>query len=295
VSAINNLQELVLWDYPIPYASIPNIIAQTQIEFPTGNLKCTDNLCLAVCSCDGILCFTTVSGGESAILWNPSIRRFNILPPLKFSSFGGCFYSFGYDSFIDNYKVVAVSFYADFLKVNVHTFGTDYWRRTHDLPYSNVIRQPGVIVNGSVHWLLYDVFWSIVSLDLEKDSYQNLLLPDKVEIVGSTLELLRDCLCIFTNSSEFFDVWVLKDYENQESWTKLYHIPCKEYIDIYPDTNAIYVSEDDQVLMYFRKFMELTLAVYDSKNDTLNIPMFGNICPWLDPKVYVESLISPCS
>ncbi|KAK2423466.1 F-box/kelch-repeat protein [Trifolium repens] len=200
VGAINNLQELVLWDFPIPYASIPNIITQTQIEFPTGNLKCTDNLCLAVCSCDGILCFTTVSGGESAILWNPSIRRFNILPPLKFSSFGRCFYSFGYDRFIDNYKVVAVSFYADFLKVNIHTMGADYWRMNQDLPYSNVIRQPGVIVNGS-----------------------------------------------------------------------------------------------DQVLMYFKKFMELTLAVYDSKNDTLNIPMFPNICPWLDPKVYVESLISPCS
>jgi hypothetical protein len=83
--------------------------------------------------------------------------------------------------------------------------------------------------------LIYDVFWSIVSLGLEKDSYQNLLLPDKVEIDGSTLGLLRDCLCIFTNSYEFLDVWVLKDYGNQESWTKLYHIPCKEYSDIYAD------------------------------------------------------------
>jgi F-box interacting protein len=267
VSTINDLHELVLWDSPILSASNPNIITQTQIKFPTNNLKCTDNLCLAVCSCDGILCFTTVSGGESAILWNPSIRRLKILPPLKFSSVGPCSYSFGYDRFIDNYKVVAVSFFANFLKVNVHTLGTDYWRMTQDLPYSNVIRQPGVIVNGSVHWLVYDVFWSIVSFDLAKDSYQNLLLPDKVEIVGSTLGLLRDCLCIFTNSFEFLDVWVLKNYGNKKSWTKLYRIPCKEYSDIYDDTKAIYISEDDQVLIYFRKFMELTLTVYDSKND----------------------------
>jgi F-box interacting protein len=122
-------------------------------------------------------------------------------------------------------------------------------------------------VNGLVHWLVYDVFWSIVSFDLAKDSYQNLLLPDKVEIVGSTLGLLRDCLCIFTNSFEFLDVWVLKNYGNKKSWTKLYRIPCKEYSDIYDDTKAIYISEDDQVLIYFRKFMELTLTVYDSKND----------------------------
>jgi F-box interacting protein len=122
-------------------------------------------------------------------------------------------------------------------------------------------------VNGLVHWLVYDVFWSIVSFDLEKDSYQNLLLPDKVEIDGSTFGLLRDCLCIFTNSFEFLDVWVLKNYGNKKSWTKLYRIPCKEYSDIYDDTKAIYISEDDQVLIYFRKFMELTLTVYDSKND----------------------------
>jgi hypothetical protein len=43
-----------------------------------------------------------------AILWNPSIRKFKILPPLDMDKQLLSEYSFGYNPSINNYKIVAI-------------------------------------------------------------------------------------------------------------------------------------------------------------------------------------------
>ena len=63
----------------------------------------------------------------------------------------------------------------------------------------------------------------ILSLDLEKESYQQLLLPD-FENGSWTLGVVRDCLCVFATSDMFWDVWIMKEYGNEKSWTKLYFL-----------------------------------------------------------------------
>jgi len=89
----------------------------------------------------------------------------------------------------------------------------------------------------------------------------------------------------------------MKEYGNIESWTKLYSVPFLRNWGIYPYPMAFYISEDDQVLIDFYELTssKLTLAVYDSKNGTVKIPEIQNTNGWMDPEVYVESLISPCS
>ncbi|RHN65280.1 putative F-box associated interaction domain-containing protein [Medicago truncatula] len=152
---------------------------------------------------------------------------------------------------------------------------------------------PGVFVSGTINWLTYDASSSlhvIVSLDLENESYQNLLKPDTKKdywILGK----LRNCLCIFTGSKidMLVDVWIMKEYGNTKPWTKLYTVPYMG--DQVSSSKALYISEDGKVLMGFQEL----LFVYDSENGTFNMPGFQNISGWLDPEVYVESLISPCS
>ena len=163
------------------------------------------------------------------------------MPPLENPREGYPFYaSFGHVHFIDNYKVIVVS---DKNKVSVYTLGTSYWIRIEDIPYSHCIFGPGVFVSGNVNWLASDDS-SILSLDLEKESYQQLLLPNSENNLR-LLDVLRDCLCIFASSDLFLDVWIMKEYGKQESWTKLYSVPnmldrdCKAY-------KALYISEDDQ-------------------------------------------------
>jgi F-box interacting protein len=205
-------------------------------------------------------------------------------------------YSFGYDHFIDNYKIIVISRCNNKNEVSVHTLGTDYWRRIDDFPYSGYIcyerrvTTEGLFVSGTVNWLVTSGV--IISLDLDKESYQKILLPASLKVFKDylTLGVVRDCLCIFSSSKMFLDVWIMKEYGNKESWTKLYSVPKMRDRDLYR-CEALYIHEDDRMLL-MQSFNKL--VVYDSKNGTSNIAEIQNINPWMHPQVYIESLISPC-
>jgi F-box interacting protein len=253
-----------------------------------------------VCSCDGILCINTTSIHEcSAILWNPSIRKAKILPPLEFewNNSHTPIYSFWYDYFIDSYKIIVVTSTCSKkgnTEVSVHTLGTNYWRRIHNIPVSGWIRESGIFVSGTINWMVFDVWNSrlttIVSLDLEKESYQILPQPDLEGNVWTNIGMLRDCLCIFYSSNDmFFYVWIMKEYGNRESWTKLYRLPPMKNQVLYNDspyTKVFYMFEDDQMLV------DLGVVVHDYENGTSYIPNIDNF-QLMDPIVYTESLISP--
>ncbi|XP_045818932.1 F-box/kelch-repeat protein At3g23880-like [Trifolium pratense] len=302
VRSQSNLRGLCLLDSPLPsvFSTSRVTLKQTELNYPVS----LNNGCrLKVCSCDGILCINTTSPHErSAILWNPSFRNFKILPPLEFEwEYGTAppIYSFGYDHFIDSYKIIVVSsayWKTEKIEVGVHSLGTNDWRRIHEIPISGKILESGIFVSGTINWLVFDISnWSsglatIVSLDLEKESYRMLPQPDlEWHTWKNSLGMLRDCLCIFDGSDDmFFDVWIMKEYGNRESWTKLYRVPpMRNHI-----TKVLYMSEDDQMLVDYN---DSGVAVYDYKNGTfLNILKIENLNWWLmNPKVYVESLISP--
>ena len=68
-------------------------------------------------SCDGLLCIADLA--NKIVLWNPSTRQCNRLPPNpNVVDFVAC-HGFGYDSFADDYKVVVVSM----LDPNIETGG----------------------------------------------------------------------------------------------------------------------------------------------------------------------------
>ncbi|XP_050892764.1 F-box/kelch-repeat protein At3g23880-like [Lathyrus oleraceus] len=256
-------------------------------------------------TCDGIICFRI--GNSLALLCNPFIKKFKILPPLKFPPQVFTIYTIVYDRFTNNYKIIAVDTPRRKVNVNVHTLGTDYWRRISGFPGSDLIPmpRPGIFVNDSVNWLaLDDVRFAsiIVSLDLEKESYQKLPLPSLpafyMQFTTSfrTLGTLRGCLSLlFDRRDRFSDVWIMKEYGNEKSWTKLLTVPPMEEPGFYGFTMALYISKDDQVLMEFLKKKKYSLVVYDSINNTFNIPKFqnNNHGEMVAQEVYIESLISP--
>ncbi|GAU16388.1 hypothetical protein TSUD_117370 [Trifolium subterraneum] len=305
VSSTNKSREVLLYDSEISSVFSDSIVTQRQIRYPVTSQNNGYGLPYRLCSCDGILCFAI--DHSSAILWNPSIRKFKLLPPLEENSskrISFCVYSFGYDRFNDEYKIIVIAFCNGQNVVSVNTMGTDYWRRIDDFPFSGPVCGPGVFVSDNVNWLTYDYSSStsrvIVSLDLEKESYQKLSQPDLEDNKWTlTLGVARDCLCIFASNDMFLDVWIMMEYGNKESWTKFYNVPIP-YIGgdrgLRSYTKALYISEDDQLLIYFHKWRsnELKLVVYDSKNGTSKIPSIQNINGLSSPQVYVESLISPC-
>jgi hypothetical protein len=125
----------------------------------------------------------------------------------------------------------------------------------------------------------------------------SMALPDfKNKNVRWTLGVVRDCLCVFASGVIYWDVWIMKECGNQESWTKLYTIPNLQDQDLEAYT-ALYISEDDQLLVQCEKFgsetRNIKLIVYDSKAGTSNILEFQNNYEPTNAKVYIESLISP--
>lgn len=105
-------KEFTVISYPLDSLQLHSIFTTnpTQLDYSLINPKYPDRL---IASCDGLLCFAI--NKSLALLWNPTIRKFKELPSLQIPFYGRNIYSFGYDHFIDNYKVVSV-FYNYFNK-----------------------------------------------------------------------------------------------------------------------------------------------------------------------------------
>ncbi|GAU19604.1 hypothetical protein TSUD_304160 [Trifolium subterraneum] len=292
-----------LISFDSPFSSVIRNVYKPTVTHSQLNIPIS-NYISGIFSCDGILCFTLGGrgGSRSAVLCNPSLRKYSTLPPLENhwkKEFQSCLFSFGYDNFNDVYKVIAISCFKDKnSEVDVYTLGTNYWRSIQDFPYSSCsMYDSGVFVGGTVNWLASEEVSNgsfcrvIVSLDLEKESYQKIPQPDS-EKDSWRLGIFRDCLCIFASSNMFLDVWIMKEYGIKESWTKLYNIPYVGNQSNCP--KIVYISDNDQVLFSFNGLdSKLKLAVYNSKNGNVKIPKIQqHIEGWTDPEVYVESLIS---
>lgn len=314
------MSELLLVDSRLP--SVTAIIPDTTHNF---RLNPSDNHPIMIDSCDGIICFENRNNNHvDLVVWNPCTGKFKILPPLENIPNGKThtLYSIGYDRFVDNYKVVAVSCHRQINKsykycnsqVRVHTLGTNFWRRIPNFP-SNIMGLPngyvGKFVSGTINWAIenpknYDS-WVILSLDLGNESYQEISRPDfglddPVHIF--TLGVSKDCLCVLVYTETLLGIWVMKDYGNKNSWTKLFAVPYAKvgyhgfgFVDLH------YISEeDDQVFLHFCS----KVYVYNYKNSTVKTldiqgqpsilynssrVYFENL--YDSSGVYVESLISP--
>jgi len=313
-------KEFLLFDYRLSSvfdnSRISNtIIPDTMLQFPL-NLSIIN--VIIIDSCDGIICFITYDYNNKhsdLVAWNPSVRKFKILPtlenPPKDTFKTG--YSIGYDSSIDNYKVVAVTCnqfatpncYSKIQQVRVHTFGTNFWKRIPDFP-SEIMHVAdwchGIFVTGTINWAIRrdqrkHSSWVILSLDLGKESYQEILLPDYAPLFNLSLGVSNDCLCILAQNKTILDGWVMNDYGNKESWTKLFTVPFMKFHG-YNGIRAAMLcisKEDAQVLIV----IAMKVYLYNYKNGTVEIPNMQGLPSTLIPcnkftsNVYVESLVSP--
>ncbi|XP_057432922.1 F-box/kelch-repeat protein At3g23880-like [Lotus japonicus] len=300
--------ESVIMAYPLQSVFNAAVAATiTLLEYPLNTQNLVDFI---VGSCNGcILCLDIDQ--SSPLLWNPSTRRFKKLPSLEnpLLEEEDCHYyttyGFGYDHSTDRYKVVAVFCYEcdddeeddDFYyktQVKVHTLGTDSWRSIQEFPSGVAVFDTGKFVSGTLNWLADDstnLNPVIVSFDLGKESYHEIFPPVTRELVLG-LGVLRDCLCIISDPPDrFADIWLMKEYGNKDSWTKLFSMKMMEEVELlYP--NLLHISEDGEVLLVQ---LREKLVLYNSRDATFKTPPIQDFDSFMDSAVYVESLISPCS
>lgn len=140
------------------------------------------------------------------------------------------FYGFGYDDSTDDYLVVSVSYdYLGFFSLRANE-----WEEIVDtvhLPYccrasSFVFPLVESVFNGAIHWLALSLDtrdYLVVAFDLVERKLVEIPLPDDFDhgYTDCGLWVCRGFLSLWVMVDEdTVDIWVMKEYKVQSSWTK---------------------------------------------------------------------------
>ncbi|PWA84329.1 F-box associated interaction domain-containing protein [Artemisia annua] len=244
-------------------------------------------------SCNGLVCLVEDGKHDAVFIYNPATRRSNCLPIESVSSSGFYCYGFGYDKVSNDYKVVITETGSNMATTTrILSLNSGEWKEGGQFPcgYPN---DDGKLLNGAIHWAAgrnnSSGSWKIVSLDLAKETYGEVLQPKYPEgHEYSELGVAGEWLCVLGGYVEkcVVDIWVMKVYGVKDSWTKLASIP-------YPHTwydqilAPFYISEHGKLMLKFGR----QLAIYDSKDSSSSVT--DNLIECLEACTVVESLVSP--
>nr|XP_043633522.1 F-box/kelch-repeat protein At3g06240-like [Erigeron canadensis] len=172
--------------------------------------------CRIVGSANGLVC-VSLNDYDRLLVTNPWTREVKLLPPpLYFTRSSTSCWGFGYDSSIDDYKVIVgctrnekdhTRFYVFSLKSNV-------WRLIDRVMYMLYLGsgKSGILCDGGLHWLMRSSYREnekivILSLDLSSEEFKEIPLPDHHHDSFSMEETyrlgcsIRGCLCIYNHKS----------------------------------------------------------------------------------------------
>ncbi|KAL2931939.1 F-box protein CPR1 [Bienertia sinuspersici] len=146
---------------------------------------------------------------------------------------------FGYDRLNDDYKLVVVEYYGYSRKVRVYSMKANSWKcvenmnmRVHGLEMLIPVRWASSVLidNNLLHWLVKypaEIKLSISCFNLENEQWAvNVTLPD-FDVDHLDFDSVIDwgvhdgCLCLSIDNCDTFDVWIMKEYRVQESWTRI--------------------------------------------------------------------------
>lgn len=249
-------------------------------------------------TCNGLVCFH-VDYNKSLYLWNPTIKLHARLSGSDLeTSDEFVTYGFGYDESEDDYKVVALLQQRHQMKTEAKIYSTRQrlWRRSSSTCFpSGVVvadkSRSGIYINGTLNWAAThsssSSFSTIISYDMSRDVFKELPGPVCCSRGCFTLTLgdLRGflsmvCYCKGANA----DVWVMKEFGEGESWSKLLSIPgLTEFV------RPLWISNDLVALLEFRS----GLALYNCDSGRFQYPVSDSLSGCRDAKVYVKTMVSP--
>lgn len=254
--------------------------------------------------CDGVFCVTNHTC--LIALWNPATREFKNLPFLPhimsidetvtMSRIG-----FGFDyKKTNNYKVVVLAKCRNTEKrklvagAHVYSLRRNSWRMVNAVvPWIVCQKDYAIYTNGFLHWSTTAYSPSVVSFDLGEESFQETPMPDfpvleERNVFFVNLESLNGLVAaiyssiLFSESSTYFEVWVMKECGVKESWTRKYivKLPGKFLKETGLWTKGELLFERDG-----------SLHLYDpNTQQTIDLGVHG-FCNSLHAFIYKESLL----
>ncbi|KAK9167634.1 hypothetical protein Scep_002825 [Stephania cephalantha] len=217
---------------------------EVEVELTEKVRRCEDipRLSMLPCflgSCNGLVCIK--ASYKTLCLFNPCTRtytNFEYKHPqnMLFSSFG-----FGYDAKIKDYKLVMISNSTQTTEttdsasnIKVLTLGTNAWRKLSNVPY-RVGLGPGKLINGALHWIDNETN-QVICFDVEEEEFKVVSRPvyyNAAARVSVSVEVaeLEGCLAVVcrhrSRKCRDVEVWMMKEYGLEDSWTKMFSIDPK--------------------------------------------------------------------
>ncbi|XP_075095031.1 F-box protein CPR1-like [Nicotiana tabacum] len=249
------------------------------VPYLTTNNSCIFHQLLGPCR--GLIVLTD---SESIVLFNPTTRNYRLLKSSNFNCPLGFYHDikgvgFGFDSVVNDYKVVRVSEvigdppFNDFnvreWRVGVYDLITDSWRNLDhvDQQLPNLCWYPcsEMFYKGAVHWFATKDMVLILCFDLSTEIFRNMKMPDTCDFIDGKcygLVVLDESLTLICypnpgsvpkQGKELTDIWIMKEYGVNESWVKKYTIrplPIESPLVIWRDHLLFLQSKSGLLITY---------------------------------------------
>ncbi|GJW02660.1 putative F-box domain-containing protein [Tanacetum coccineum] len=237
-------------------------------------VMCDSRYFQLVGSSNGLVCF--VGYDNEFLVANPYTKEVKkVKKPHVVGGKRSLCWGFGYDSSIDDYKVVV-----GFTKREVRTcfkvlsLKSNVWKVVGELQYvfsdRDGVNKIGMLCNDALHWFMNDQINNkdaIISFELSREEFREISQPDdqRYEFTfNSRLGIVDECLCIYECRWPVSKKWVMKNYSGKKTWKLLSNVGMM-------DSDKIHYLKD-------------------------YIPHKNSICHGWDhigDPVYVQSLVSP--
>lgn len=260
--------------------------------------------------CNGLICLSRDGYGKPAFVWNPITREQLILPEshVEPATINLILSGIGYDAKTKQYKVVWIQYFRDNLvdgpigsEGQIHTLGTDSWRKLKDeFDLNQLPNRGGTFAAGALHWIAGSYNdrigisigspERIFSLDMTSEKLSSMPWPDpgpaKDQLHHQLIEW-KGCLSITYRAKDCsIEVWVLDNYKGKnKSWTKQLKIGSIDKIDRYVSSPAKY----GEILVGNFKEPDCQWFSYDTGRLYPYIRVFGES----EIATHVASLVSP--
>ncbi|KAI9077740.1 hypothetical protein K1719_040226 [Acacia pycnantha] len=276
-------------------------------RFPLRRLLELDDYSTVVGTCGGLVCITDYQ----ILIWNPSIRKYMVLPEpiLTYSTLNRqheryqIFFGFGFDSKNKDYKVIRfVTLYSkeSVPQVEVFSLASRTWR---SIPFSAspflLLKHfwdiPQVFLNGVLHWVVCrrcddHILNFILSFDVVEETFGEFTLPQDLRESTSELSILQggDSLCVLhgyhVEDDYFFSIWVMKEYGVVGSWKEVFRWDSHLYGGI---ENVLALCANGKVVLLLYSGHTVLL---DPVTDSVK-PLIYRKCYHAVAGSYVESLV----
>ncbi|KAI4377956.1 hypothetical protein MLD38_015506 [Melastoma candidum] len=285
-----------------PFKSIDCETLEEIIDLDVG-LRVGDNEWVhLLASHDGLIVLAVMKDdvlpeGGDIYLWNPATGLFRQLPKPALD-LSPCYYELGFDSKIDDYKVLRHGCCFDSrdnveLVFEVLPLRANAWRQVSREPLFDGPVSAGVFLNKAIHWI--NTTGRIVAFDLENENFMGFppLPVNGKSIFCHRLSVHLGCLVTCHRYIDSpFQAWIMEEYGVESSWTKLFDITLDNFPihDYYPYITLIAIARRGKaaVVRY-----QSSLFLYDMQKETYEqLPVEGHPV-WPEAKAYVQTLVSP--